>query len=60
MAVWAKQYEIAEILCNAGANCNVSGGKNYPRLLDYAVKHSDQKMIELLRKHGATEFKWDE
>jgi hypothetical protein len=52
-AVWAGHYEIAEILCNAGADCNMSGGKFYPRLLDYASKHSDKKMINLLVKHGA-------
>src|SRR5262249_24177167 len=36
-AVLAKQYEIAEILCKAGADCNVSAGKFYPRLLDFAM-----------------------
>jgi ankyrin repeat protein len=51
-AVCAKQYEIAEILCKAGADCNVSAGKFYPRLLDYAMKHSDNKMVELLKKYG--------
>jgi ankyrin repeat protein len=52
-AVLAKQYDIAEILCKAGADCNVSAGKFYPRLLDYALQHSDRKMVELLKKHGA-------
>ena len=52
-AVWAGHYEIAEILCKAGADCNVTGGKFYPRLLDYALKHSDKKMVDLLVKHGA-------
>jgi ankyrin repeat protein len=51
-AVLAKQYEIAEILCKAGADCNVSAGKFYPTLLDYAMKHSEPKMVELLKKYG--------
>jgi ankyrin repeat protein len=51
-AVWASQYEIAVMLCEAGADCNMSGGRGYPRLLDYALKHSDRKMVDLLKKHG--------
>ena len=52
-AVWAGHYEVAKILCEAGADCNRTGGKFYPRLLDYASKHSDKKMVDLLVKHGA-------
>jgi ankyrin repeat protein len=52
-AVWARRYDVAEFLCKVGADCNMVGGKFYPRLLDYALKHSDQKMIDLLVKHGA-------
>lgn len=52
-AVWAGHYEIAEVLCKAGADCNMTGGKFYRRLLDYALKHSDKKMVDLLVKHGA-------
>jgi ankyrin repeat protein len=52
-AVWAGRYEIAEVLCKAGADCNMTGGKYYRRLLDYALKHSDKKMVDLLVKHGA-------
>jgi len=52
-AVWAGHYEIAEVLCNAGADCNMTGGKFYRRLLDHALKHSDKKMVDLLVKHGA-------
>lgn len=37
----------------------VLGGKYYPRLLDYAQKHSDQKMIDLLIKHVAKSSKYD-
>jgi ankyrin repeat protein len=52
-AVWANQYEIAEILCEAGADCNMSGGRRYRKLLDYALEHSDVKMVDLLVRHGA-------
>ena len=52
-AVWAGHYEIAELLCKSGADCNVTGGKFYPRLLDGALKHSDKKMVDLLIKYGA-------
>jgi ankyrin repeat protein len=52
-AVWAKEYEITEILCKAGADCNMTGGRGYPRLLDYALDHSDKKMVDLLKKYGA-------
>ncbi|WP_394796527.1 ankyrin repeat domain-containing protein [Armatimonas sp.] len=52
-AVLAKHYDIAEILCNAGADCNVGGGKYDETLLDYALKNSEKKMIALLIKYGA-------
>ena len=52
-AVLGKHYEIAEMLCKAGANCNVVAGKFYPRLLDYAEEHSEPRMVELLKKYGA-------
>src|SRR5207302_6198209 len=52
-AVWAGHYEIAKILCEAGADCNMTGGKFYPGLLGYASNHSDKKMVDLLIKHGA-------
>jgi len=51
-AVWGGHLEVAELLCNAGANCNVTGGKFCPNLLDFALKHSNQPMIDLLVKHG--------
>lgn len=53
-AVWAGHYEVAKILCEAGAECNMTGGKFYPRLLDYALRHSDRKTVSLLVKYGAT------
>jgi ankyrin repeat domain-containing protein 17 len=52
-AVWAGQVEIVEILCQAGADCNVMGGNHFPSLLDYASKHSDKRIADLLLKHGA-------
>jgi ankyrin repeat protein len=52
-AVWAKQHEVAEILCKAGADCNMTGGRLHPRLLDYALEHSDRKMVDLLVRYGA-------
>ena len=51
-AVWGNHLEIAELLCQAGADCNVTGGKSYPRLLDYAVEHGAVEMAELLIKYG--------
>jgi ankyrin repeat protein len=51
-AVWEGHYEVAEILCKAGADCNVTGGKYFPCLLDYAMHNSDRRMVDLLVKHG--------
>ena len=52
-AVWANHYEVAEILCKAGADCNMTGGRRYRTLLDYALENSDLEMIDLLVIHGA-------
>ncbi|MCX7008323.1 MAG: ankyrin repeat domain-containing protein [Kiritimatiellaeota bacterium] len=52
-AVWAGHYEVAELLCKAGADCNMTGGRFDRRLLDYALQHSDKKMVALLVKYGA-------
>jgi ankyrin repeat protein len=52
-AVWGGHYEVAELLCKAGADCNVTGGKFFPNLLDFAQKHSDPKTIQLLIQYGA-------
>jgi ankyrin repeat protein len=51
-AVWAGHYEVAEMLCKAGANCNVTGGPD-ETLLDWALRHSNKEMIDLLVKYGA-------
>jgi ankyrin repeat protein len=55
-AVRAGHVEVVEILCKAGANCNVIGGKFYRSLLDFAQKHSDKKIVDLLVKHGAKQI----
>jgi hypothetical protein len=52
-AVREDEYEVAKLLCRAGADCNTTGGKFYPRLLDYALSNCDQKMIDLLIENGA-------
>ncbi len=52
-AVRAGHLEVVDILCKAGADCNVTGGKFYRSLLDYASKHSDKRIVELLVKYGA-------
>jgi ankyrin repeat protein len=52
-AVWNKHYAVAELLCQGGADCNMTGGKFYPTLLDYALRHSDRKTVNLLIKYGA-------
>ena len=52
-AVWGGHFQAAELLCQAGADCNVTGGKFYPNLLDFATTHSDPQLVELLIKHGA-------
>jgi hypothetical protein len=52
-AVWGGHNEVAAVLCAAGADCNVTGGKHLPHLLDFAVKHSDPKMTDLLTQYGA-------
>jgi ankyrin repeat protein len=53
-AIWAGNTEIVELLCKAGADCNVTiFGRDYKTLFEYAKKHSDKKIIELLVKYGA-------
>jgi ankyrin repeat protein len=52
-AVVAGHYETAQILCAAGANANLTGGRRYRYLIDWADDHADPRMVELLLKHGA-------
>jgi ankyrin repeat protein len=52
-AVWEGHVEVVEILCEAGADCNVVGGKYHRTLLEYASKHSEKRIVDLLVKHGA-------
>jgi ankyrin repeat protein len=52
-AVWAGDKEIVKLLLDRGAKTDVTGGKFYPTILDYARKHSDREIVELLEKAGA-------
>jgi len=52
-AVWSGHHEIVGILCKAGADCNVAGGRLYSTLLSYALHRSDKKMVDLLIHYGA-------
>lgn len=54
-AVGKGHYDIVEILCKAGADCNLCRVPGCPEgsLLDFALEHSDKKMIALLVKFGA-------
>jgi ankyrin repeat protein len=47
-AVWAKQTEMVEFLLKRGASTEVVGGKFYSSITDYAKKHSDKRIVELL------------
>ncbi|AWM35687.1 Ankyrin repeats (3 copies) [Gemmata obscuriglobus] len=52
-AVWAGDKEIVKLLLARGAKTDVTGGKFYPNILDYARKHSSQEIVESLEKAGA-------
>jgi ankyrin repeat protein len=52
-AVWAGDKEIVKLLLDRGANPDVTGGKFYPRILDYAREHSAREIVDLLEKAGA-------
>jgi ankyrin repeat protein len=52
-AVRAGDKQIVKLLLDRGAKTDVVGGKFYPTILDYARKHSDAEMVELLVKAGA-------
>jgi ankyrin repeat protein len=54
-AVWAGDKEVVKLLLDRGAKTDVTGGKFYPRILDYARKHSDREIVELLEKAEAKE-----
>jgi len=56
-AVWMDHYEVAKILCEAGADCNAWRENDGVTLLDCALRNGDTKMITLLIEHGA---KWAE
>jgi ankyrin repeat protein len=52
-AVRAGDTEIVKLLLDRGANTDVTGGKFYRTILDYARKHSAREIVELLEKAGA-------
>jgi ankyrin repeat protein len=52
-AVWAGDKEIVKLLLDRGAKTDVTGGKFYPWILDYAREHSAREIVELLEKAGA-------
>jgi hypothetical protein len=51
-AVWAGDKEIVALLLNRGAKTEVTGGKFYRTILDYAREHSAPEIIALLEKAG--------
>jgi ankyrin repeat protein len=54
-AVWAGDKEIVKLLLARGAKTDVTGGKFYPRILDYARKHAGREIVELLEKTDSKE-----
>jgi ankyrin repeat protein len=50
-AVRARHYDVAQLLCERGANVDVSGGKNFPDLTFMAVQQLDRQFVRLLLKH---------
>jgi cytohesin len=53
-AVRDGKYEIARLLCAAGASANVSGGRNHENLLLYSLAFQEPRFAELLLTHGAS------
>jgi ankyrin repeat protein len=54
-AVWAERADILQILLEQGAKPTGAGGKFYDSILDYAIQHSEPRVVELLVTHGALE-----
>jgi ankyrin repeat protein len=52
-AVWAGDKEVVKLLLDRGAKTDVTGGKFYPTILDYARKHSAREIVDLLEKAEA-------
>lgn len=50
-AVWAEKAEMVEFLLKKGAATDVVGGKFFRSITDYATKHSDKRIVELLNKY---------
>lgn len=51
-AVWAGKVEMVEFLLKQGAATNVTGGKFESSITSYAEKHSDRRIVNLLREHS--------
>lgn len=54
-AVWGGHAEVLKFLLENGAEPKGVGGKFYPSIFDYAVHHSEARIVELLLQHGAFE-----
>ncbi len=52
-AVLRNSFDIAQLLCQHGADAKVSGGKHQESLFLYAVINCEPRFVELLLKQGA-------
>jgi ankyrin repeat protein len=52
--VWAGDSKIVELLLSRGAKPNVTGGKFYPTVLDFARANSGPELVKLLESASAT------
>jgi ankyrin repeat protein len=50
-AVWKGKADMVEFLMKHGAATNVVGGKFYFSITEYAEKHSEPKIVELLKQY---------
>jgi ankyrin repeat protein len=49
-AVWAGHTEVVRLLMMRGAHTDVTGGKRYRTILEYARKHASPEIVSLLEK----------
>jgi len=52
-ACMLRLYPMAELLLRSGANANAAS-LTYDKPLDIALENNDEKLVALLREHGAT------
>ena len=57
-AVWGGHYDIAKLLLEKGADCNVTGGKFHSTIGSYAKKHGTEEMIKLLESYDCPMTDW--